>query len=183
MWWLIFYLYECFGVVVLQMLDENEGIHHSPIFLAEKPKGCCLVCPWFLSREENPKAGAFLIGLVVVCLGWPENDFFWVLFKTILLHFRFLFAWFGRKTQRLLLVCFLFREENPKAETFWLGLAVLYLGWLENDFWILFNSLFSLSTLSPIGIFLFSLLCSPLFFFFSFFLKMIFCHFCYKSCC
>ena len=181
------------------MLDGNEGIHHSPIVLAEKSKGCCLVCLlvslteenpkaqgfflgltvlwligpkndlWvllspillcflfsfgcfgrktqrlmlgsFLSREENSKAEAFLLSLAVVCLGWPENNFFWVLFKTILLRFRFSFAWFGRKTQRLLLGCFLFWEENPKAEAFWLGLTVLCLGWPENDFWVLFKTI------------------------------------------
>jgi len=126
------------------MLDGNEGIHHCPIVLVGKSKGCCLICPlvelkndlWvllspiflcfifsfgcfgqktqrlmlgsFLSREENPKAKAFLHGLAVVCLGWSENYFLWVLFKTILLHFHFPFVWFGQKTQRLLLGCFLF---------------------------------------------------------------------------
>ena len=62
----------------------------------------------FLSHEENPKAEAFLLGLVVVYYGWPKNCFLWVLFKTILLRFRFPFAWFGQKTQKVLLGCFLF---------------------------------------------------------------------------
>ena len=95
----------------------------------------------FLSCEQNPMAEGFLLGLAVVCLRWPENYFLWVLFKTILLHFRFPFAWFGRETQRLLLGCFLFWEENLKAEAFWLGLVVLCLGWPENDFWVLFKTI------------------------------------------
>ena len=88
---------------------------------------------WFLSREENPKAQAFFLGLIVLWLVWSKNDF-WVLLSPILLSFLFSFDCFGRKTQRLMLGSFLSREENPKAETFLHGLAVVCLGWLENDF-------------------------------------------------
>ena len=118
---------QCFGVVVLQMLDGNEGIHHSPIVLAEKSKGCCLVCLLVSLTEENPKAQGFFLGLTVLWLIGPKNDL-WVLLSPILLCFLFSFGCFGRKTQRLMLGSFLSHEENPKAEAFFLGLAVLCLG-------------------------------------------------------
>ena len=81
------------------------------------------------------------------CLVWQL--FIWVGRKIIFYGFflklffcvSFLFAWFDQKIQRLLLGCFLFWEENPKAEAFWLGLTVLCLGWPENDFWVLFKTI------------------------------------------
>ncbi|KAL2656834.1 hypothetical protein AAZX31_04G165500 [Glycine max] len=96
--------------------------------LAKKPKRSCLVVFSFERKTQRPK----LFGLVWQFFAWVGRKMifgffsrlsfcvlvfhmlgsfsidFWVLFQTILLRFFFSFAWFGRKTQRLLLGCFLF---------------------------------------------------------------------------
>ena len=76
--------------------------------------------------KENLKAQSFFLGLTVLWLVGPKNDL-WILLSPILLCFIFSFGCFGRKTQRLMLGSFLSCEQNPMAEGFLLGLAVVCL--------------------------------------------------------
>ena len=63
------------------------------LFWPKNPKVFAWFARCFLSREENPKAEAFLLGLAVFCLLWLKN-YLWVLFSPILLYFLLFFVIF-----------------------------------------------------------------------------------------
>ena len=94
------------------MLGGNEGIHHSPIVLVRKSKGCCLVFPLVSLTEENQKAKGFFLDLTILWLVGPKNDL-WVLLSPILLCFIFSFGCFGWKIQRLMLGTTSFLTPSP----------------------------------------------------------------------